>query len=396
MPTVDLVINSPGARSIRARQVCSMFDVPPEDGRTLEWHGDVPIEAEPWSVGLIVGPSGSGKTQIARKLFGDAVDRPVVWTDRSIIEDFPSDISVAEISETLGSVGFNTIPAWLRPHAVLSNGEKFRADVARRLCDTSGLIVIDEFTSVVDRQVAQVASHAIQKRVRATGRQLVAVSCHFDVIDWLQPDWILEPAGMKFSRRLLRRRPAVEVEIRRVSYDLWSLFAPFHYLTAKLSKSCRCFAMFVEGRPVAFAGIGPFPHPKVRDIRQLSRLVTLPDYQGLGFGPMLSEKMGAIYRALNLRLRYYPAHPALIRTYEKAPYARLVRAAGQVENSSRANKVHRAQRDLAEGRAIRPYGIDTVGTGRPCATFEYCGAAHASLDEARAVYDGVPLVVTGR
>ena len=40
---------------------------------------------------------------------------------------------------------------------------------------------MDEFTSVVDRQVAQIGAHAIQKYVRKHGRQFVAVSCHYDI-----------------------------------------------------------------------------------------------------------------------------------------------------------------------------------------------------------------------
>jgi ABC-type ATPase with predicted acetyltransferase domain len=35
---------------------------------------------------------------------------------------------------------------------------------------------VDEFTSVVDRQVAKVASHTVQKAVRRQSRQLVAVT----------------------------------------------------------------------------------------------------------------------------------------------------------------------------------------------------------------------------
>ena len=89
------------------------------------------------------------------------------------------------------AVGFNTIPAWLRPYGVLSNGEKFRVDLARRLLEGGDLIAVDEFTSVVDRQVAKIGSHAVQKWARGKGRQFVAATCHYDLEDWLQPDWVL-------------------------------------------------------------------------------------------------------------------------------------------------------------------------------------------------------------
>src|SRR5439155_19760773 len=52
------------------------------------------------------------------------------------------------------------------------------------------LPIFDEFTSVVDRTVAQIGSAAVAKTIRRSGKQLVAASCHYDVIEWLQPDWI--------------------------------------------------------------------------------------------------------------------------------------------------------------------------------------------------------------
>ncbi|HEY2510277.1 MAG TPA: hypothetical protein VGI39_05460 [Polyangiaceae bacterium] len=193
---LDAKVESKIATSARVMQVASMFDVPPSEKSSVEWHADVPIEEKPWSVGLIVGPSGSGKSTAARTLFGaDKIVSDFPWrSDRSVLDDFPSELGIKDIVALLSSVGFNTPAAWMRPFEVLSNGEKFRVGIARALAETRDLVVVDEFTSVVDRQVAQVASHCVQKTVRRQKRQLVAVSCHFDVIDWLQPDWIFQPA----------------------------------------------------------------------------------------------------------------------------------------------------------------------------------------------------------
>ena len=94
-------------------------------------------------------------------------------------------------------------------------------DLARRLLELPDPILCDEFTSVVDRQVAQIGSHAVQKHVRKLGRKFVAVSCHYDIIDWLQPDWIFEPATMAFTRRSLQQRPTLECVVSRVPYAAW-------------------------------------------------------------------------------------------------------------------------------------------------------------------------------
>lgn len=208
---LDLKLTTPVSDSMRARQVCSLFDVPPEKKQTKHWKADLAIEGRPWNVGLIVGPSGAGKTSVARALFGDAIERTPEWKGLpSVIDEFPERFETEEISVICQAVGFNTIPAWLRPYGVLSNGEKFRVDLARRLLELPDPIVVDEFTSVVDRQVAKIGCHAVQKYVRANKRKFVAVTCHEDVVDYLRPDWVFRPATCSFffgtGRSLLGRR----------------------------------------------------------------------------------------------------------------------------------------------------------------------------------------------
>lgn len=330
-----------------------MFDAPPSDKTTRTWSGDVPIDERPWQVGLIVGPSGCGKSTIARQMFGEE-SRPH-WPERtSIVDSFPREMPLEAITEALGAVGFNTIPSWIRPHATLSNGERFRCDLARILTEPGELAWCDEFTSVVDRQVAQIGSHAVQKFVRRQpARRFVAVSCHYDIVDWLQPDWTLEPATMTFTWRSLRRRPSVELDIRRVPHATWSLFAPYHYMTGDLHRAATCFAAHVGGRPVAFVGIIPLPHAKVRDIRRVSRLVTLPDWQGLGLAFVLVDSLGAAYKAIGFRLRTYPAHPALVRAFSRSDLWSECKEAGTF--------------------SVRNSNIG--GGGRPCGTYEWRGAA---------------------
>lgn len=350
---VDLVRTVPVSRSPRARQLEAIFDVPGATESRVEWRGEVPIEAEPWSVGLIVGPSGSGKSSLARELFGDAVDVPLAWGGASVIDDFAGTASMQAITAACQAVGFNTIPAWLRPFGVLSTGERFRVELARRLIELPDPIVVDEFTSVVDRQVAQIGSHAVQKYVRRNGRRFVAAACHYDIIDWLQPDWVLEPATMTFSRRSVQRRPALPGTIARVPHAAWKLFAPYHYMSADLHRGARCFGLFVGDRMAAFAGVLHRPHPRVHDVMGVSRLVTLPDWQGLGLAFRLVDTLGAAYRVRGKRLHVYPAHPPLIRNFDRSAVWRLVKRPGTISR--------------------RSGGIAGFG-GRPSAVFAYFGA----------------------
>ena len=364
MPAVHIVAETKVSGSTRAQQLQAVFDVPAIEKARLELKGNLPIEKDDWNIGLIVGPSGSGKSSILREVFGE--QKELNWSGDGVIDDFDPKLSIQNVAEVCQAVGFNTIPAWVRPYVVLSNGEKFRVDLARRLIETEGTIVIDEFTSVVDRQVAQIGAHAVQKYVRKQKQKFVAASCHYDIIEWLQPDWMLEPATMTFTRRSLRRRPELECELSRVPYDAWRIFAPFHYLTADMHRAARCFALSVNGRVAAFAGMLFRPHPKVNDIWGCSRLVTLPDFQGLGLAFVLIDRIAAMYRAIGRRVRTYPAHPALIRGFDRSKTWALKQKPGYQAKTSRTN------------------GLSAVWHpgSRPCAVFEYCGPTHPDRSEA--------------
>lgn len=343
----------------RMRQVSSMFDAPIEKKATRTWSGDVPIEDRDWSIGLIVGPSGAGKSTVARQMFG--AEHRVAWDDRSVIDSFDASLSVEQVSNALSAVGFNTIPAWLRPYGTLSNGEKFRCDLARTIVSPDRLVWVDEFSSVVDRQVAKIGSHALARFVRSQpGRRFVAVGCHYDVIDWLQPDWILDPANMAFAWRSVQRRPSIDGIVKRASRSLWSVFAPYHYMSAELSSSARCFSLDVAGRPVAFAAILPLPVSsgarRGEAIYRVSRVVTLPDWQGCGVAFRLIETLGAAYKALGLRFRNYPASRAFIESHLRKPHTWSASGSGSASASASASK-------------------DSIGGGRACAVFEFCGPA---------------------
>jgi ABC-type lipoprotein export system ATPase subunit len=354
MPRVDLVVRTLIKRTPRARQLEALFDVPAVEQSEREWHGDVPLDARDWNVGLIVGLSGSGKSTILRDMFAEPAT--LTWAGASVIEDFDRALSMKEIADMCQAVGFNTIPAWLRPYSVLSNGERFRVELARRMLETTGVVAVDEFTSVVDRQVAKIGAHAVQKAIRRSGKRFVAASCHYDILDWLQPDWTLEPASMTFTWRELRRRPNLTVELRHVEYRAWELFAPFHYLTVELNHAARCWCLFVDEEPVSFAAVLHRPTNRPTRIKGVSRLVTLPDWQGLGLALILVDQLGALYAAQGFELRTYPEHPALIRSFDRSSRWKLEKKPGRF--SSRPGETGNA-----------PMG------GRPCAVFSYCGEA---------------------
>lgn len=341
MPTIECTRSVAVCRTPRVMQLEGMFDIPPTQRSEVGWSAHLPLEDRDWTIGLIVGPSGCGKTTLARELFGKRIVDRLDWpADRSLVDAFPPALGIKEITLLLSSVGFSSPPSWLRPFHALSNGEQFRVTIARALAEPTDLVVIDEFTSVVDRTVARIGSSAIAKTIRrragshsAEGRppqQFVAVSCHYDIIDWLQPDWIYEPAGDAFQWRCERPgqptqdRPPIGITISRTQRDVWRLFEQHHYLDGNLSRAARCFLGSIEGRPAAFIAVLSFPHPRRSGWRE-HRAVCLPDFQGVGVGNAMSEYTAALFVATGKPYYSTTGSPAMIRHRARSPLWRMCR-----------------------------------------------------------------------
>jgi hypothetical protein len=290
-----------------------MFDVQPSERSEERWTVNLPIENGDWNIGLIVGPSGCGKSTIARKVFGENMFYSFDWNpDESILDGFPKNMPIKDVTALLSPVGFSSPPMWLRPYQVLSTGQQMRVNVARLLAEQKELAVFDEFTSVVDRTVAQIGSAAIAKTVRARNQKFVAVTCHYDVLDWLQPDWVYQPHTQEFLRQKPTKRPNIKLEIVRVHYKAWEMFKQYHYLNRSFNKSARCFVAFYQNNPVAFQSVIATPHYRANNLYRGHRAVCLPDYQGVGIGNALITHIASAYKALGNRILSTTASPALI------------------------------------------------------------------------------------
>ena len=198
MQNFDIVRESkPSAKSFRVCSIMGKFDLQTNHIKE-HFKGSIDVPND-WNVGLIVGSSGTGKTTIARELFENSYVTNFEYKKESILDDMPEDCSVDEIVRMFNSVGFSSPPSWLKPYGCLSNGQKMRVDLANSLLMKKELIVFDEFTSVVDRQIAQIGSFAVQKSIRKANKKFIAVTCHFDVQKWLMPDWVFNTDSMTFE-----------------------------------------------------------------------------------------------------------------------------------------------------------------------------------------------------
>ena len=312
MPSFKHVVELDYNPTFRTEKVAGMFDVPVSEKLRREWDINIPIEGEEWSIGLIVGASGAGKTTVAKRAFGEEnYFYGHDWKSKSILDDFSKKLSIEEITGALSHVGLASPPAWLLPYSALSNGQKFRADLARAILETEGLLVFDEFTSVVDRTVAKVGAYASQKFVRKVGRQMVAVTCHYDVAEWLEPDWVYDVSASSFTRGRLRR-PSISAEIVRCHHSAWNIFKSHHYLSADINKSSRVYVAIIDDEPAGFCAVLPFTHPKLKGAWKGHRTVVLPDFQGIGIGNRLSEHVGDILIAEGKRFISTTSHPAMV------------------------------------------------------------------------------------
>ncbi|MCI0492744.1 MAG: GNAT family N-acetyltransferase, partial [Planctomycetes bacterium] len=205
----------------------------------------------------------------------------------------------------------------------------------------------DEFTSVVDRIVAKVCSATIAKGIRNGNIpcRFVAVTCHYDAAEWLEPDWVLDMATSQLERRRLRR-PEIHLEIYRCEYATWQMFKRHHYLNASLHRGAQCYLATWNDVPVCFCATLPMVGYKGR--RRFTRIVTLPDYQGIGIGMRVVEAVADICIAENQRINVISTHPSLIRHCSRSPLWRTacVRKAG---DGDRNRNIPRCK--TAKGRA---------------------------------------------
>jgi ABC-type lipoprotein export system ATPase subunit/GNAT superfamily N-acetyltransferase len=318
---------------------------------------------------LIVGTSGSGKSTILRGL-GD-LRQPTVDNSLTTIENFSTPERGEEL---LLACGLRSIPTWFRPPATLSNGEFHRFEMALSL--DQGLVTVDEFTSVVDRDTAKSLALSIRKFYdqRGTTDPLYIASCHRDIIDWLDPEWVYDTDLQKLDNRRspfrMGSRPELTLTIRSTTPDYWRYFSKYHYLDTRMSRSVHCYVLLLGDKPIGFhAAI----HSTNRDIHSYwrgHRTVILPEFQGMGIGTAFSDAVAEIYVSRGLRYFSKTAHPSFGEHREKSP---LWRATSTNRKSRKGSYL------LKDGsiRAMPGYGgnaqIALRDADRVCYSHEYIG-----------------------
>lgn len=293
-------LESPVSDSFRCTMAANSLDI---DVKKKAVH-ELTIRADldtPWNVGLIVGASGSGKTTLAKEIFGSDCFDFEINESLPVIEQFPESMTYEECQERLNGIGLSQVPCWIRPVCTLSNGQKSRAIAALQMARRDDFVV-DEWTSVVDRTVAKSMSVCLAKHARKNGKRVVAVACHYDIVEWLNPDWVIDcNTGKYIDRRSLwrdfKREESLVFDIRPIDKESWKYFSKYHYLSENLPGGIiRTFGLFHEGAQIGFQCFANYtPRRKGEAMKMHSnRTVIHPDYIGLGLGMKLINETSRI------------------------------------------------------------------------------------------------------
>ena len=104
------------------------------------------------------------------------------------------------------------------------------------------------------------------------------------------------------------------------------MFKRHHYLSGNLPMGCRFYVGLVGGELVAFAAVAP-QMGRV-GYRRFSRVVVLPDYQGIGVGGRFRDAVAQTEQSTPgvRRLSLVTSHPAMIRSLANSPRWRCCQA----------------------------------------------------------------------
>lgn len=367
--TVEVVLQSPISDNFRCKMACDALDIDIKKKsvhRLFIEHINIP---DKWNVALIYGASGSGKTTLAKKLFGEDVFKAVLDENEPIINQLPKEYTYDECAAILSGIGLNSVPCWVRPVKTLSNGQRARAEAALLMVQNNGIINIDEWTSVVDRTVAKAMSFCIQKFARKHNKQIILLSCHYDVLEWLLPDWLIDCNEQKFYLRegedfFFTRREQLVFTIRKIGRDTWKYFSKYHYLSERLpGGQIFLYGLFHEEKQIGFQCFANYTPPVKGKpkIFHSNRTVVHPDYQGLGLGIKLINESTRVFKKDNPSFRIMakfsavPVFKAMIRQKEWK-YLETKRLMGKMQAGGKMER----QGGFREG-GIKTFHFEYIG-----------------------------------
>ena len=289
---IDIKLQSEVFKTFKCVVAANSLDIDVDKKSLHHLHIDNVKIPNDWNIGLIYGSSGSGKTTLATTLFGKDIFSSILNEELPIIEQFPKEFSYEDCVSMLNGIGLNSVPCWIRPVKTLSNGQKARAEACLLMCQDKSIVFIDEWTSVVDRTVAKAMSVCINKFAKKYNKKIVLLSCHYDILEWVNPQWMIDCNTQTFQLPksdsfFFNEREQLKFSIKEIGRESWKFFSKYHYLSERLpGGEIYLYGLFYGSNQIGFQCFANYtPHRKgTKIIYHSNRTVIHPDYNGLGLG----------------------------------------------------------------------------------------------------------------
>ncbi len=127
------------------------------------------------------------------------------------------------------------------------------------------------------------------------------------------------------------------------------MFREYHYLNTSIAPFCKCYAAFIKEKPVAFIAVQPIKFGT--RLNRVSRLVVLPDYQGIGIGRKLLTWTAEHYKKQDAApFLLITSNPQLVRTGLRGWRVTRAGRAGKINNASFLKSMSGAYSHGAENR----------------------------------------------
>ena len=425
-----------GRPSARTATVAVRFGLPLSGGPVTIVER-VRLALGPGRIMLFVGPSGSGKStaleELERRFAGGCMVQRVSFPpDVAILDRVAPWATLGEALSILTSCGLGEAALWVRPFDGLSEGEKFRARLARAMAlhtrgttaaispppqaegrpdhcsqssGTQAPLMCDEFCASLHRRAAKAISFGLRKLVTRRCLSVVLACANEDIIADLQPNvivWFRGRGRCDVEERDVRaRRPPSfrrRLRIEPGSKRHYDAFAAMHYrATDELGFVDKVFVMR-DGADGDLLGIVVYSHGPLelalrnqatdglfsrnaarmnRSLRIVRRLVIHPEVRGCGLGHYLLRRtlplVGTEYvECLAGMGEFNPV-------FEKAGMRRI----GQYGVSRR----RQAALDALRGMGVNPNGRDF--------TLQVCRRRRVREIVSRVVYDWYAATTAG-
>jgi GNAT superfamily N-acetyltransferase len=220
----------------------------------------------------------------------------------------------------------------------------------------------------VDRNVAKSCAAALRRYVtNADLRGVVVASCHYDIIEWLQPDWVFDTSTGQMAGRGSHRRPPINLRIEPCGAGEWQTFGIHHYLNTTMNKAARCWLASWDGTKVGFVSALAFPNQHLKNAWREHRTVVLPDFQGLGIGVAISDAVAEIFLTDGCRYFSKTAHPRFGEYRNQSPLWRATTKNG------------RDRQDYSPWITTKEDGYKAQHAARVCYSHEFVGASEPAI-----------------